>query len=164
MNDGRAMSLQTRQWVVNHPHTKFRGNSSDILDPNKTNTAVIAHIVFMLERGHIILFTAINSDHHDDLYLNPTPPHEGTHAGKCAYDCWPLNSEDPSDYATPGDAVMNRFLTDGGECPYTYQVGEGGSAYTPGDVRIALGTHSPTGDFVFQDDGSDHVHFGTVFL
>jgi hypothetical protein len=158
------MSQQTRQWIVDHPHTKFRGNEGDILDEGKTNTAVIGHVVFMLERGHIILFTAIDSDHSDDLELNPTPPHEGTHAGKCAYDCWPLNSPDPTDYAVPGGIVMNTFLADGGECPYTYQVGEAGSAYTAADVKLALGKHDPNSDFVFQDDGADHVHFGTVYL
>ena len=151
------MSQQTREWVINHPHTFFQAQSQrdDILNQNGLRTQAVAHIQYLLEHGFIIEFTAIWSDHHNDLALNATPPNCGTHEGRWAYDCWPLASPSPGDYLDPADPRFQAFLEAGAQAPFYMQCGLGGSAYTPQNIVAA-------GSKVFEDDGADHVHFGCL--
>lgn len=154
------MSIQMREALVQHPHTIFRSQSQrdDLLDPTKTNTDLIALLWELVQRGHIILFTAIHSDHHDDSALNPTPPHVGTHAGSpetggFAADTWPLASTAPDDYLDAGSQAFTQYVHDAADTPWTFQVGLAGSADTATNAAAA-------GAAYFSDDGGDHVHLG----
>jgi hypothetical protein len=144
------MSIKERKALVEHPHTIFRRQSQrdDLLDPDKTQTDLIALLADLVNKGHIILFTAVRSDHGDDSYL-------GFHChahGFCA-DVWPLASPQDGDYLDAGDSRFVKFCHDAGFDPYEHQVGLAGSAWTHADVIAA-------GSGVFHDDGADHVHLG----
>lgn len=150
------MSLQARQHLVTHPHIIFANETqkSDLLDIHLTQTELIAHLLVLLNKGHIIGVTAVFSDHHDDLDLNPTSPHQGTHTGGWAVDCWPMNSTTPRDWMDATAPRFRAFLNDAGSSPWNYQVGLAGSADTD-ENRIAAGSTA------FSDSGADHVHLGT---
>lgn len=144
------MSIDARKALVEHPHTIFRSQSQrdDLLDPNKTQTTLIAMLTDLVNKGHIILFTAVRSDHGDDSGL-------GFHChahGFCA-DTWPLASPRDGDYLESSDPRFVRFCHDAGFDTYDHQVGLAGSAWTHADVIAA-------GSGVFHDDGADHVHLG----
>lgn len=144
------MSIEARQALVNSPNTFFQAQSQrdDLLDPNKTQTDLIALLTDLVAKGHIIEFTAIKSDHHDDSGL-------GLHChfnGYCA-DCWPLASARAGDYLDSSDSRFVQFCHDAGFDPYEYQEGLAGSAWTH-DAIVAAGSG------VFHDDGGDHVHLG----
>lgn len=150
------MSLAVRQWVVDHPHAIFRSQSQrdDILDPTRTQTGLIALIVHLLERGHIIEFTAIRADHHDDSNLNPDPPYVGTHAGGYAFDGWPLASPTEGDYLDAQDPRFIAYVRDAQSSPWHFQTGLAGSAYCKCDIAAA-------GPGLFEDSGGDHVHLSS---
>lgn len=140
----------TRKALLLHPHTFFQSASQwqDLLDAGKTQTWLIALLTDIVNKGHIIEFTAVKSDHHNDSGL-------GTHChfnGWCV-DCWPLASATPGDYLDASDARFTKFCHDAGFDPHEYQEGLAGSAYTHDNVVAA-------GSGVFQDDGGDHVHLG----
>ena len=65
------MSIQARDMLVNGPNTRFQRQSqrNDLLDPGRTKTQLIALLIELTTKGHIILFTAVRSDHHDDSGL-----------------------------------------------------------------------------------------------
>jgi hypothetical protein len=144
------MSQQARQYLVNHPHTIFQRDSqkSDLLDETKTKTELIALLTELIAKGHIILFTAVVTDHHPDACLG-LHSHEN---GFCA-DTWPLNSTAPTDYVNADDPEMDSYLADGARSPWLYQIGLAGSADTSGDSAAA-------GDTKFSDGGADHIHLG----
>lgn len=144
------MSIEAREALVKSPNTIFNSQSQrdDLLDPNKTQTDLIAMLTDLVEKGHVIQFTAIRSDHHDDSYLG-----EHCHAhGYCA-DCWPLASTTPGDYLPASDPRFVKFCHDAGFDPYEHQVGLAGSAWTHDDIVAA-------GSGVFHDSGADHCHLG----
>jgi hypothetical protein len=147
------MSLQARQWVVNHPHTHFSSPTSqhaDLLNESATKTELIQLLTDLLNKGHIIYFTAIKSDHHDDSGLGLHCHYNGY-----AVDCWPMKSDIPADWLDASDPKFLEFLKDIGIDTEHYQTGLAGSAYTHEAVTAA-------GHGVFQDDGGDHVHCGVI--
>jgi hypothetical protein len=152
------MSLQARQSLVNSPKTFFQRDTqrSDLLDPSKTQTQLIALLLGLVAQGNILEFTAICTDHHDDSGLSSDPGsgYPGTHAHGWAADCWPLASETAGDYLDAGDPRFQAFLHDVGASPWLYQVGLAGSADTGAN-------HAAAGSTCFSDDGADHVHLGT---
>lgn len=146
-----AMSLEARQALVNSPHTFFQSQSQrdDLLDPNKTQTTLIALLSDLVAKGWNIEFTAIRSDHHDDSALG-----EHCHAhGYCA-DCWPLSGPTAGAYLDANDPRFAQFCHDAGFDPNEHQVGLAGSAWTHANAIAA-------GSSVFQDSGADHVHLGS---
>lgn len=148
------MSVQARQALVASPNTIFQRQSQrdDLLAPDLTQTGLIALLSDLVAKGHIIEFTAIKSDHHDDSDL-------GEHChwnGYCA-DLWPLASTTPGDYLDASDPRFSTFLRDLAEVACLYQIGLAGSAWTQANA-IAAG---PT---VFRDLGADHIHAGAQNL
>lgn len=145
------MSIEARQALVASPHTIFQRQSQrdDLLSPETTQTGLIALLSDLVAKGHIILFTAIKSDHHDDSA-------GGVHChfnGYCA-DVWPLNSTNPTDYIDATDPRFQRFLEDASVNPFLHQIGLAGSADCSADLHAA-------GETVFEDSGGDHVHLGS---
>jgi hypothetical protein len=147
------MSQQARQAVVDSPHTIFQADSqrSDLLDTTKTDSNLIALVQFLLDRGHIIGFTAVNTDHHYD----------GTteHSAGLAFDGWPMNSTTPGDWVTD----LKPYLNDVAAFPGIRNIGLAGSAYTPDNVAATglvetQNVESASAAVVFHDDGADHVH------
>lgn len=149
------MSQETRNALVASPNLFFQDESqrSDLLDETKTQTYLVAFLASITEKWAFEL-TAVNSDHHDDTHLNPTPPYTGTHAHGWSADGWPLASQKAGDYLDAGDTRFQEFLRDCAQTQYLYQIGLAGTAYTEANVTAA-------GPTVFQDDGADHVHLGT---
>jgi len=142
------MSLEARHALVNSPNTIFQHDSqrADLLDPSKTNTNLIQLLTDLVAKNHIIEFTAIRSDHHDDSYLG-----KHCHAYGDAVDCWPLRSTTPGDYKDASD--LAGFCHDAAIDPAEYQEGLGGSASTHANA-VACGRG------FFQDNGADHIHLG----
>ena len=145
------MSQQARNWLISHPHTVFQRDSQrqDLRDPSVTKTELIALLIELIQKGHIILFTAIKSDHHADNDLG-FHTHEN---GFCA-DVWPLNSTEATDFVNANESKMTDFLADGARSSWLYQIGLAGTADTVLD-------RSAAGSTVFSDDGADHIHLGT---
>jgi hypothetical protein len=155
------MSIAARRALVRSPNTIFQSDSQrqDLLDPSKTNTNLIALLGNLIAKGHIIGFTAIHSDHHDDSELAPGPLHIGTHQGGAqggyAADCWPMASTTPGDWLDAEDPRFVEFCHDVGIDPFELQRGLAGSALTH-DAIVAAGRG------FFQDDGGDHIHIGAI--
>lgn len=142
------MSQEARAALVASPHTFFQNDTqrADLDDIHVTQTGLIALLTEIVGKGHILEFTAIKTDHHDDSNL-------GEHChfnGYCA-DLWPLASETASDYMDAGDPRFQAFLKDVDASQWTYQIGLAGSAWTSANAVAA-------GDSVFHDGGFDHVH------
>jgi hypothetical protein len=153
------LSIEARRALVNSPNTIFLHDSqrNDLLDPAKTNTDLIAVLGDLVAKGHIIGFTAIHSDHHDDSGLAPGPLHVGTHQGGAqggyAADCWPMASTKPGDFLDARDPRFVTFCRDVGIEPFEFQRGLAGSALTHDAITAA-------GRGFFQDSGGDHIHIG----
>lgn len=145
------MSLQARKWLVAHPNTIFQRQSQrdDLLDLNKTKTENVALLIELVKKGHIIEFTAIKSDHHDDSALG-----EHCHFNGYCDDCWPLASNKAGDYLDASDPRFQQFLKDAADSPYIHQIGLAGTAVTKDNIAAA-------GAPYFEDSGSDHVHLGS---
>jgi hypothetical protein len=147
------MSLEERKWVVNHPHAHFfnkASNHADILDEHKTQTNLIEMIVDLLKKNHIIYFTAINSDHHDDSALGLHCHHNGY-----AFDCWPMKSDKSGDYFDVDSSGFLSFLHDASTDVNYYQIGLTPDCYTPAAIAVS-------GNNVYMDDGASHIHLGIV--
>jgi len=147
------MSLETRQWVVNHPHAHFFNkapNHADILNENKTQTNLIEMIVNLLNKNHIIYFTAINSDHHDDSSKGLHSHHNGY-----AFDCWPMRTDKPEDYFDVDSEGFLKFLHDASTHMYYYQIGLTPDCHTKAAIAVS-------GNNCFEDDGASHIHIGVV--
>ena len=144
------MSQEARQNLVDSPNTIFQHDSqrADLLDENKTQTQLIALLSDLVSKGHIIEFTAIRSDHHDDSGLG-----FHCHAHGFCSDCWPLASTKPGDYLDASDPRFVQFCHNAAIDPYEYQEGLAGSALTHAAVIAA-------GSGFFTDDGGDHIHLG----
>ena len=153
------MSIQARQQLVNHAHTVFRCDSqrSDFLDPNKTRTELIALLLELINKGHIILFTAVNSDHRDDGCGH-------SHHNGDASDVWLLVTPRDGDYCDAGSSQMIQFVKDIMASPWTYQLGLAGSARIFELIHAAGFQDFPTDtNRLFDDDREDHLHIGAQF-
>ncbi len=149
------MSMQARDGLVNSPNTKFQRNSQriDLLNSDLTQTDLVALLIELTAKGHIILFTAVRTDHHDDSGFGRPPGYLGTHAHGWAADVWPLNSPDPTDYIDAADPRFAQFLEDAAASTWLHQIGLASSADTAANRAAA-------GSTAFSDDGADHVHLG----
>jgi hypothetical protein len=141
------MSTETRELVVSKLFFQDDTQKSDLLDPEITNTNLIAALDDLLTQGHHIEITAVKSDHRDDGCGS------GLHESGCAVDCWPLNGPNPGQYLDAGTEAFIAFLRDVQAADYVYDVGLGGVAYTSVNMTAA-------GPTAFQDDSEDHVHIG----
>lgn len=147
---GTALSIEARQALVKSPQTVFQADSqkSDLLDPNITQTGLIAVLSELVAKGYYLLITAVKSDHHDDSALG-----EHCHFNGYAADLWPLHSSTGTDYINADDPKFAVFLKVLASCAYHYQTGLAGSADTD-----AL--HAAAGPTCFSDSGADHIHVG----
>jgi hypothetical protein len=146
------MSIEARQSLVDGGKIIFQAVSqrNDLLNPEITQTGLIALLSDLVAKGHIIELTAVKSDHHNDSDL-------GEHChfnGYCA-DGWPLASSTPRDYLDANDLRFKQFLLDVAASSYLYQVGLAGSAWT-------MVNQAASGSHMFHDDGADHVHLGAL--
>ena len=145
------MSAQARESLVNSPSTFFQKDSqrSDLLDETITKTELIALLIYLVDNGYYLEFTAIKSDHRDDSAL-------GYHChfnGFCA-DVWPLASQKAGDYIDASDVRFRLFLHDACVSPWLYQIG------LVGDGADSAANFAAAGPTAFQDDGGPHVHLG----
>jgi hypothetical protein len=150
------MSQQARDNVIDSPYTFFSDDCErdDLRDITRTDTNLIALIEHLLSCGHIIHFTSIRCDHHDD---GPNG-----HAGGFAFDCWPLKTPTADDWLDATDVDFQGFLHDVGDFGGIFQIGLAGSADTPTN-RSSTGLPYEEWDApstVFSDQGGDHVHCG----
>jgi hypothetical protein len=147
------MSAQARNALVSGGRMVFRSEIQklDLLNetPSGTQTDLIALLTELTAKGHIILVTAVRSDHSDDSCLGLH-----SHADGFCIDCWPLlNASDPLSYADAESSQMTAFLADAARSNWLYQIGLGGSANTHANEVAA-------GRTVFADNGADHIHLG----
>jgi hypothetical protein len=135
------MSIEARMQVVKSSRVFFQHDSdrADFINPNTTNSNLVALVLHSLDDGFNIEFTAVNTDHHYD----------GTteHSAGLAFDSWPLAS------AHAGD-----------DFPGIRNIGLAAEAYTPGNVAATglpevTDVEDASGPVVFRDDGGSHVHF-----
>ncbi len=101
------MSQQARQELVNLLVFQRGTEKGDLLDPNRTQTQLIALLLDLAKtHGWHIEITAVRTDHHDDSSLGLH-----CHANGYAADCWPLKSAAPQDYLDAGDPRFQEILT-----------------------------------------------------
>lgn len=144
------MSMEMRERVCSKLYFQDSLQKRDLLNPELTNTNLIALIEELQGYGFVIEVTAVRSDHHDDSALGLR-----CHANGYCIDCWPLNSDSAGDYMPANSLQMGRFLKACATSPYIYQIGLAGGAWNPLAIKSA-------GDTVFRDDGADHVHLGVI--
>lgn len=147
------MSLAVRQALVDPLNHRliFQDETKqkpDLLNPSVTKSDLIA-LLMMITSYYPIEVTAVKSDHHDD----GTGP--GLHWCGGALDGWPLNSYKSGDYMDQNSAQFRSFLAKLAASPYCYDIGLGGSAYTPANLAACVGKG-------FQDAPVDHVHLGSL--
>ena len=145
------MSIQARRQLIDSPATFFQHEAeqhADLMDPAKTQTELIALLLELVGKGHVLEFTAIRSDHSDDSCLG-----YHSHADGFCADLWPLASRTAGDYLDASDDRFAAFLADAARSHWLYQIGLAGSADTRAN-QIAAGRTE------FPDDGADHVHLG----
>ena len=149
------MSIQLRTEVATSPSMIYRSNmqQQDIMNPQATQTQLIAMLFYLLQHGATLEVTSVRADHDDDLFLNPTPPHCGTHAGGWAIDCWPLSEPKEGAYLDPAEEQFAHFLRLLAGAPFLRQIGLGGSSFTAMDMISA-------GITAFENSPQDHVHIG----
>lgn len=142
------MSYEARAALVRSKNTVFQADSqrADLLDQSKTQTQLIALLLELVNKGHIIEFTAIKSDHHDDSGLG-----RHCHYYGFAADCWPLHSTEPGDYIDATDPKFAAFLADVRQSVWLHNIGLAGSA----DIACNQSAAGPT---CFSDGGADHIH------
>lgn len=139
------MSMEARQAVANSPKMRYTDSTqkSDLLDPAKTNTYLIAMLQWFLDNlWEPILVLAINSDH------SPS----GQHVVGCAIDMYPAN------WASGEQSTCQDMMTAASKCPFTEGVGLGGiTKRWKGNVKWPSGACSQY--FVlFDDNATDHIH------
>jgi hypothetical protein len=149
------LSVAAREALAQSPSIVYRTpqQRDDIVNLAGVKTQLVAFMRYLVDSGFFLEVTALKSDHHDDLELNPTPPHCGTHAGGWAIDCWPLTQSEEGAYLDAEDARFQFFLEVAKSGPWLYQIGLAGAADTQVNFLAA-------GEFYFADDGADHIHFG----
>jgi hypothetical protein len=121
---------------------------SDLMDPTVTKTELVALLLGLTDLGWHIEITSVKTDHSDDSNLGLY-----CHANGYAADLWPLLTAQAGDYLDAGSSAFTKFLADLRASPWLYQIGLGGSAWSPGNAYTA-------GPSAFRDDGEDHVHVG----
>ena len=130
------------------PHATFAG----------TQPQLVSYLLSLLDAGHYIEITAVQTGHHNDGYKG--------HAGGYAVDCWPLASPNPGDYLAATDPRFARFLEDAAASKFRYQIGlVGDGADSAENFALAISAAQTGGNYeagvtVFQDDGGPHVHLG----
>lgn len=142
------MSLETREKLCQRLVFTDASQQSDLLDPNLTNTDLIALLLDATAHGEVLGITAVRSDHSDDSAL-------GFHChahGFCA-DCWPMNSRTPGDWMSATDPLFAAWLARVSQSLWLHQIGLAGTAWTQANVDAA-------GSTVFHDSGADHIHLG----
>ncbi len=159
------MSLQARQALVRSPNTIFQSDvmRADLLDPARTQTTLIALLLELVGKGHIIEFTMIRTGHHID---GPN----GHNPGGRAADCWPLASTTPGDYLDATSSRFVKFIDDAAASSWLLQeglVGDGSDsdanfASAEQAARSHEGGRYIDGVTIFQDDGGAHVHLGAI--
>lgn len=140
------MSTQARQLVAYSSKMKFTDSTqrSDLLDPSKTNTYLIACLQWFLDNlWEPILVLAIKSDH------SPT----GQHAVGCAIDAYPANWQS-------GERVSCvDMMKAAANCPFVEAVGLGGVTKNWKRDVVWPSTAQGGGYFVlFDDNATDHIH------
>jgi hypothetical protein len=145
------MSEKAREALVNSGRLIFTDGTqkTDLLDPTKTQTELIAFLVHLTQYGWFQV-TAVRTDHSDDSALGVD-----CHANGYCIDGWPLETESPGDFLDPDSDLFTGFLKKALGSPFLLNIGLGGSAYTEKNMVTLAG-------YGFQDDGQDHVHLGTV--
>lgn len=165
------MSIEARESLVKNSHLIFQPGSyydamqEDLLaigTPGTTytgtQTTLIALLQYLIDKGHILELTMVQTGHHDDGVNG--------HAGGCAADCWPLESSTEGDWLDAGDQRFQQFLYDIGKFAEAYQtgmVGDGSDSDT--NFHYAAKGYQERGAYVdgvstFQDSGGAHVHMG----
>lgn len=138
------MSLQTRQGVANLLTFNDEQARLDLLDPEVTNTWLIALLADVIERSlHPLLVTAVCRDHSNDG--SGHSHHEGW-----AVDLWHAN------WMTIGDERILDVLIACADSPYVWTIGLGGKAQQYFSA-VSRACHDRR-QVVFMDDGEDHVH------
>lgn len=141
----------TRAELVAHRNTLFQRDSQryDLLDPTKTKQCLIDSLSTLVEKGHFIEFTCIQSDHHDDSALG-----EHCHRNGYCADVWFNSIDRIGSYLDADSHAFALAVKDVSELPRLHQVGLAGSA------QIAR-LRDQAGDKQFDDGGADHIHLGT---
>jgi hypothetical protein len=142
------MSLAARAELCAKLIFQDESQKSDLMNPEVTQTQLIALLLDIVGKGHTLEITAVKSDHHDDSALGLH-----CHFNGYAADCWPLNTYTPGDYMDAGTHDFRQFLVDASQSQWLFQIGLAGSADTPAN-------HTAAGATCFSDDGGDHIHFG----
>jgi hypothetical protein len=143
----------TRTELVNSGHLVFQKPShrSDLLDPHKTNTGLIAYLSQLLgDFGHHFEVTAVNTDH----TTNDGGPNGRGHNAGCAIDGWPLASARAGDFLDGATAEFRTFLQHAAVSHPLLQIG------LVGDGADSHANFAAAGKTAFQDDGGAHVHLG----
>lgn len=164
------MSSETRRIVANHPNLFYAASvvspeviESDLLttyEDGGVQSTVIAHLQWMLDRGHIIEITVARTGHHDD---GPN----GHYAGR-AYDFWPLKSANQDDWMDANTQAWFECMHDLGLSEYAYQSGAvGDGSDSPESFHYMAKGYEERGVYVpgvsvFQDLGAPHAHQGVV--
>jgi hypothetical protein len=143
------VSIQARQHLVSRLVFQSASQRADLLDLGKTQTQLIALLIGLADRGHIMEITAVRSDHHDDSALGLH-----CHANGYCVDLWPLTSPTPGSYLDASDPSFQDFLRDAAASPWLYQIG------LVGDGADSAENFRAAGPTAFQDDGGAHVHLG----
>jgi hypothetical protein len=155
------MSQEARAAIANSRNIIYRTfqQRNDIMVG--VQTQLIEFLQFMVLHGAVFEVTAIKTDHGDDTGLcSAGPPYCGTHAHGWSLDCWPLVKATPyearqeSDYLAATDDRFGHFIRLAALAPHLKQIGLAGSAVIDPLIGYA-------GSFYFQDNGDDHIHFGT---
>jgi hypothetical protein len=143
------MSMQARQKLVDSLIFQDGIQATDIMDPSKTKTQLIALLLELVDKGWHLEVTAVKSDHHNDSALG-----EYCHYNGYCADVWPLNSATPGDYIDASSPKFQQFLRDAATSPWLHQIGlVGDGADSPENFAAA-------GPTAFQDDGGAHIHLG----
>lgn len=144
------MSIEARARLCAQLIFQAESQRTDLMDPHRTRTELIALLLDVVNHGHRLEITAVRADHHDDSRLG-----RHTHANGFAVDCWPLVSFTAGDYLDGAAPGFLDFLEDLDASPWLYQIGLAGTAWTPANAAAA-------GASAFHDDGADHVHIGSI--
>lgn len=154
------MSIEARQKLVNSPNTFFQHESqrTDFLDLHIVRTELVALVLELIDKGNIIEFTAVCSDHHDDSCLGPF-----CHRYGAAFDCWPLKTRKAGDYVPSAGDLMHKFLKDVFASKWTAQAGLAGTAQDQSNIAAAGFVVYPINGRLFPDDGDDHIHVGAHY-
>jgi hypothetical protein len=138
------VSLTTRQELVAAVQCANPSDISDLLNPQKTNTYLIALLSDLKGRcGHPLLITAVNTDHHPD-------GNGHGHSKGWAADLW------NGDYGKVGDDKVFDIIKALVVNPYCWTIGLAGKAQQYAEASHSLVTDKR--QIIFLDEGLDHVH------